>query len=74
MQKKTDRGHQNMSTIMPKEKRVRDALTWISEHRGQAKDEGKLLEEAIFRYNLTPREEEYLRHLFRKSDNEGQSE
>jgi len=57
-----------MSTIMPKEKRVRDALIWISENREEGKDEAKLLQEAIFRYNLTPREEEYLRHLFRQSE------
>jgi hypothetical protein len=59
-----------MATIMPKEKRVRDALQWMSERRREEpeKSVGKLLEEAVFRYNLSPREEQYLDHLFRQGE------
>ncbi len=58
-----------MSTIMPKQKRVQDALKWISEY-SKAKDtkQDKLLQEAVFRFNLTPKEEEYLIHLFSKEE------
>jgi len=57
-----------MNTIMPKQKRVQDALKWISEN-SKAKDANQdLLQEAIFRFNLTPKEEEYLIHIFSQKE------
>jgi hypothetical protein len=60
-----------MGTIMPREKRLRDALRWMSERWSEepSKSVSKLLEEATFRFNLSPREGEYLEHLFRKGGN-----
>jgi hypothetical protein len=49
---------------MPKEKRVQNALTWISENKGCQDTDQELIQKAVFRFNLTPKEEEYLYHLF----------
>ena len=56
-----------MSTIIPEEKKLRDAITWISENKGIKKDE-ELIKEASFRFNLNPKEEEYLIRVFLKQD------
>lgn len=59
-----------MATIMPEEKKVRDALQWIIEQKKDKgrKEEQELLQEACFKYNLNPKEEIYLYHLFRKQE------
>ena len=56
-----------MSTVMPEGKRVRDALRWISEQSGESDHQDKLVQDAVFRFNLTPKEEAYLYRLFKKS-------
>jgi len=53
-----------MSTIMPKDKKVRDALQWASEQIGQGREQKKALQEAIFKYNLDPKQEDSLYRLF----------
>lgn len=53
-----------MSTIMPKEKKVRDALQWAGEQIAGGKDRKKALQEAVFKFNLDPRQEDYLYRLF----------
>ncbi|MFO7877811.1 MAG: hypothetical protein R6U55_14645 [Desulfovermiculus sp.] len=53
-----------MTTIMPKEKKVRDALQWVGEQTAAGKDRKKALQEAIFKYNLDPKQEDYLYRLF----------
>ena len=57
-----------MSTIMPKGKRVQDALKWISSQDKETKSLKKLVQEAGFQFNLTPKEEEYLRRLFENGE------
>jgi len=57
-----------MSTIMPKGKKVQDALKWISSQGKERKDVKKLVQEAGFQFNLNPKEEEYLRRLFENGD------
>ncbi len=52
-----------MGTIVPEEKRVKDAIEWISLKKGESSLED-ILKEASFKFNLTPREEEYLRRIF----------
>ncbi len=52
-----------MSTIVPEEKRVKDAIEWISLKKGDSPMD-ELLKEASFKFNLTPKEEEYLRRIF----------
>lgn len=57
-----------MSTIMPKGKKVQDALKWISSQGKTDKDIKHLVQDASFHFNLTPKEEEYLRRLFENGD------
>ncbi len=59
-----------MTTVMPEGKRVRDALQWISDQGKESENQDKLVQDAVFRFNLTPKEEEYLYHLFKKSRSE----
>ena len=58
-----------MATIQPKGEKVRQAVKWISERR--VEDEGKslalLIQEAAGRFNLSPKDEEFLRSFY-KSD------
>jgi len=56
-----------MSTIVPEDKKVRDAIHWISEHKDEYREIKKLLEEAIFHFNLSPNQEQYLYHVFLNS-------
>jgi hypothetical protein len=56
-----------MGTIMPEEKKVQDALRWISDRRGE-REISDLIREASFRFNLTPKNEEYLYRLLREED------
>ncbi|MFP4048701.1 MAG: hypothetical protein ACLFT8_02015 [Desulfovermiculus sp.] len=49
---------------MPKEKKVRDALQWAGEQIAVGKDRKKALQEAVFKFNLDPRQEDYLYRLF----------
>ena len=51
-----------MTTIMPEGEAIRKAVKWISERRGM--EDGtplyKLIEEAGLKYNLSPKDEEFL--------------
>ena len=51
-----------MSTIQPEGEDLRKAVKWISEERkyGPAKKDSKLIEEACFKFNLSPMDAEYL--------------
>jgi len=55
-----------MATIQPKGEKVRQAVKWISE--GLSEDEGKsvalLIQEAAGRFNLSPKDEEFLRSFY----------
>ncbi|MFO8032150.1 MAG: hypothetical protein R6U22_06370 [Desulfohalobiaceae bacterium] len=54
-----------MSTIMPNEKKIQDALKWISAQKGEkCKSERVLVQEAAFRFNLNPKQEQYLIRLY----------
>ena len=58
-----------MSTIQPKGENVRNAVKWISENR--LEDEGRpisvLIQKASLRFNLSPKEEDFLRSFYRGS-------
>lgn len=56
-----------MTTIMPEEKRLQEALKWISSRQGE-KDIVSLIQDASFKFNLTPNNEEYLYRLLREGD------
>ena len=57
-----------MATIMPKGERIKQAIKWVSSER--LEDEKKavllLIEEVAFRFNLTPKEEDFLRAFFQE--------
>lgn len=55
-----------MTTIMPEQKRIKDALKWLGEQDQETQEIGRLIAEAGFKFNLTPKEEEYLLHIFKK--------
>ena len=56
-----------MTTVMPKGDALRQAVKWISEMR-QSKDpvpERKLIEDACLKFNLTPKDADYLAGFLR---------
>jgi hypothetical protein len=55
-----------MTTIMPRGEDLRKAVKWISEERTDHPDRstGKLLNEACSRFDLSPKEADYLRRFF----------
>ncbi|MFZ7113619.1 MAG: hypothetical protein ACOWYE_18215 [Desulfatiglandales bacterium] len=55
-----------MATIEPKGEKVRQAVKWISAERleDENKDIFRLIAEAAVRFNLSPREEDYLRGFY----------
>jgi hypothetical protein len=60
-----------LATIQPKGEKVRQAVKWISGELME--DEGgslsKLIQDASIRFNLSPKEEEFLR-IFYEEDNQ----
>jgi hypothetical protein len=51
-----------MTTVMPKGDQLRQAVKWISECRQEKEppDERKLIERACLKFNLTPKDADYL--------------
>jgi hypothetical protein len=62
-----------MTTIQPKGERLRQAVKWISEERKE--DECRaihlLIEMAALQFNLSPKEEEYLRSFYQQQSGRG---
>ncbi len=62
-----------MATIMPQSELARKALAWISAERAETgKPVSKLIEEACVRFNLGPKDAEYLQRQL--TDSESPSE
>ena len=61
-----------MTTIMPKGENVRQSLKWISNERLQdeRKDIITLINDASIRFNLSPKEEEFLRVFYFEGKND----
>ena len=57
-----------MATIVPEGKIVRQAIKWISESlkENQTQKPIKLIEEAGSRFNLSPKDEEFLRSFYKQ--------
>ena len=57
-----------MSAIQPKGEKLRQAVKWISFNLedDQAKPLGSLIQEASNRFNLSPKEEDFLRSFYAK--------
>jgi len=54
-----------MPTIMPEGENIRKAIKWISAERQESnRPFSVLIEEAALRFNLSPKEEEYLRIFY----------
>ena len=55
-----------MATIQPKGQKVRQAVKWISEkcREDEGTEFGVLIEEASLRFNLSPKEEIFLRAFY----------
>ena len=57
-----------MAAIQPKGEKMRQAVKWISEKLKE--DENRsvsvLIQEAALRFNLSPKEEEFLRSFYKK--------
>lgn len=61
-----------MVDVLPKGHHVRKAIRWISDERinDANKEIGRLIGEACSRFNLSPREEEFLHDFYAGADNE----
>ena len=57
-----------MTTVQPEGEDLRKAVKWISEERkyGPERKPGKLIEEACFKFNLSPMDAEYLAKFIRQ--------
>lgn len=55
-----------MATIQPKGEKVRQAVKWISEARSGDEESSLalLIQEAAGRFNLSPKDEEFLRSFY----------
>jgi hypothetical protein len=55
-----------MPTIQPKGERIRQAVKWISDNRKEDTQRPifALIQEAANRFNLSPKEEDYLRSFY----------
>jgi len=53
-----------MTTVMPQSELTRKAVAWISEQQTAGKTLAAVLEEAGLRFNLGPKEQEFLREFF----------
>jgi hypothetical protein len=57
-----------MSTLMPQGEDIRRAVKWISasSEASPEKSRIKLIEEAVFKFDLSPLDTEFLMNFFRK--------
>lgn len=58
-----------MSTIQPKGEQLRRAVKWVSENLKEdaSREIGPLLQEASLRFNLSPKEEAFLKEFYEAS-------
>ena len=56
-----------MGTIMPKGEKVRQAVKWISENlKEEKKSKELLIQDASLRFDLSPKDEEFLRTFYKE--------
>jgi len=57
-----------MSTIQPQGEEIRKAVKWVSEERqaGTRLDSNRLVEQAAIKFNLSPKEVEFLTKFVRE--------
>jgi hypothetical protein len=58
-----------MTTIMPDSEHVQQAIKWISTHLEDNQNQSlpKLIEKAVFKFDLSPKDTEFLNNFFRES-------
>lgn len=58
-----------MSSMLPEGEDLRRAIKWISDHLQDNPDQplGPLLQEAIFKFDISPKDSEFLLNFYRKS-------
>jgi prolyl-tRNA synthetase len=61
-----------MTTVMPQSELTRKAVAWIAEQQAAGKALPAALEEAGLRFNLGPKEQEFLQGFFAGSNKENQ--
>jgi hypothetical protein len=56
-----------MTTVQPESKNVREAIKWISENLKEngSPNSTRLLEEAGARFNLSPKDQEFLMNFYK---------
>lgn len=59
-----------MTTIMPESEKLRKAVRWISEETSDSKKAFDLISEASMRFNLSPKETEYLHRFLAENKDE----
>jgi hypothetical protein len=61
-----------MSTIIPQSDRLRNAIEWISERRkeNQAIKPAKLAEDASLRFDLSPKDSEFLLRFVKNGEHQ----
>jgi hypothetical protein len=57
-----------MTPIQPKGEKVRQAIRWISQERMESEKKSPmvLIQEAALKFNLSPKEEEFLRNFYQE--------
>ncbi|MDQ5985556.1 MAG: hypothetical protein CSYNP_01268 [Syntrophus sp. SKADARSKE-3] len=57
-----------MSTIMPEGDEIRNAIKWVSQNLedNAGQPVSKLVEKAVFKFDLSPADSEFLMNFFRK--------
>lgn len=62
--------HKELTTIIPDNEAIKKAVRWISEHlkENPAADKKTLINEASFRFNLSPKESFFLQNFYSKND------
>jgi hypothetical protein len=58
-----------MATIQPKGEKLRQAVKWISEQRKEDENRAiyRLIEQASLQFNLSPKEEDFLRSFYEEN-------
>jgi hypothetical protein len=56
-----------MTTIMPDSEQVQKAIKWVSANLEEGKSLQKLVEQAVFKFDLSPKDTDFLTNFFRES-------
>jgi len=56
-----------MATIMPESEHVQKAIKWVSTNLEEGKPLQKLVEQAVFKFDLSPKDTDFLNNFFRES-------